>query len=372
MHNHRYRFGLGVLCSVIALALALPATYAPAQQDTPDRQNDPSQQEQKVRDLYQKGGELLKNKKIDQAYTRFQRAIETARELDPQVRGSLLRWLWHSSSTRLFDQMLQDPKLKHAAERIMELAKGAYWTWKMDESRISRLVENLVADDYKTRMDSQRQLISAGQYAAPSLIEELKADSSEMRSMAIQTLQSMDSRVVLPVVEALESNSEVQRKNAAIVLGLLGDPRALPALKRTYEQDESDLVRAEAREAIRKILKARLPSYLRTRARKMKDATVAEVLKKTGSDEVPLHRSHGETQDHTHEIDPEKAELRTQPKQQKPGAETEEKTEEEKSAAEQDTEETPGEESAGADQEATGNPPTRTGVTAVNRIGTGI
>ncbi len=318
MYNRRNRFGCKNIYLVLLMAIALtgPFITASAQENGTDQQAKKVEQEQKVRDFYQKGVQHLKKEELEAAYTQFQRAIEAARELDPEVRGSLLRWLWHSSSTRLFDKMLEDPQLRHAAERIMELTKGAYWTWKMDESRVSRLVQNLTADDYKLQLESQRQLISAGQYAAPSLIEALKSDNSTMRSQAILTLSEMDSRVLLPVVEALESDSHLQRKNAAIVLGNLEDPRALPALKRTLENDSNEIVRGEAHQAIVKILKARLPAYLRNRAQNKEDATVKEVVQDTDGASIRLDRSPPETQDHTHNWDEVKAHVQLSPEEQ--------------------------------------------------------
>jgi len=302
---------LGTLltCTLILSHVAVGQLDESSTSDGASEERTTAEREQQVRDLYQEGVKLLKNEKLDQAYTTFQKAIETARNIEPETRGSLLRWLWHSTSTRMFDKMLADPNLKHAAERIMELAKGAYWTWKMEDSRIRRLVNNLTTDDYKLRMESQRKLQSAGQYAAPALIEELKADNTEMRSMAIQTLANMDSRVTLPVVEALESSSRLQRKNAAIVLGHLQDPRALPALKRMHEQEEEEIVRAEAKQAIMKILMARLPSYLRDQADQLGAASVEEVLRKSDFRSVGYYRSPDEMQDHTHALDTEKAQL---------------------------------------------------------------
>ncbi len=249
--------------SRIALMFAVLFLFTPVLAQGPlvaQNQNEDGASEEKVRQLYRKAKQQLEKEEeesVKKAYSTFQKAIETANKLDADVRGELLRWLWHSTTKHVFNRMLRDPQLKHAAERIMELAKGAYWTWRMDQERVQKLVQDLTGDDYKKQMESQRKLISTGQYGAPLLIDELKADSSRRRAMAIITLAEMGNTVVLPLIETLESNDEIQRQNAAVVLGRIGDPRAAPALKATLENDKNEQVRKEAREALKKILRGR-------------------------------------------------------------------------------------------------------------------
>ncbi len=248
--KHQHVFSL---TSVLVLAFVLTSALTTAQTD----------REEQVEGLYEKGVQQLEEGNIDKAYTSFQKSIEAANNLPPEVRGELLRWLWEQTSTQVFNQMLGDPQLRHAAERILELSKGAYWTWKIDDSRINELVNELTAENYQARLEAQRKLTAAGQYAAPRLIKELSSEDSESRTMAVTTLSDMGDRVVLPVIEALESGDETLRRNAALVLGNLEDPRALPALKKTYEKDQSPLVRREARASILSILESRIPKRVR-------------------------------------------------------------------------------------------------------------
>jgi HEAT repeat protein len=241
------------LSSVLVLAFVLTSTFLTGQTD----------REEKVEGLYEKGVQQLEQGDIDKAYNSFQQSIEEANNLPPEVRGELLRWLWEQTSTQVFNQMLSDPKLRHSAERILELSKGAYWSWKIDDSRINELVNQLTAESYQTRLEAQRKLMAAGQYAAPRLIKELSSEDAESRTMAVTTLSDMGEKVVLPIIEALESSDETLRRNAALVLGNLKDPRSLPALKETYENDQSNLVKREARASILNILESRIPERIR-------------------------------------------------------------------------------------------------------------
>lgn len=242
-----------VPCFVLSLGLVLSLQITAAgQQD---------QTEQSVRSNYKKAIRLLTKESPEpqRAYDLLQTAIQNAGDLPPEQRGELLMWLWNSTTNATFEAMLKDPELKHAAERIMELAKGGYWDWKMNQDRVASLVNQLVRGGYQEKLEAQHRLISAGQYAAPKLIDALKSDRIEQRAMAEVTLRKMGTTVVPPLSKALKSESDIQRVTAAAVLGDIRDVRALPALKRVMETDPSKRAKEVAAKSIEKIIQKPIP-----------------------------------------------------------------------------------------------------------------
>ncbi len=69
---------------------------------------------------------------------------------------------------------------------------------------------------------------------------------------AIFVLQHMKSSEAVPVLMEIASSQLELRGAAGRALGLIGDPQAIPVL-RTLERDHEEIIRREARDAIRRI-----------------------------------------------------------------------------------------------------------------------
>jgi HEAT repeat protein len=105
------------------------------------------------------------------------------------------------------------------------------------------------------------QLRRAGPYAVPFLVHALQQPglSIEDRSAIVRNMGRLDRSVVPPLIAALDSPSAAVAASVAAVLGVLGDPRAVPHLTYLAARrqapaadggEASDVVRDEARRAI--------------------------------------------------------------------------------------------------------------------------
>lgn len=86
------------------------------------------------------------------------------------------------------------------------------------------------------------------------LLEALKDDYVNVRGEALKALEKIGSPAVVPLIELLndEGIDGIRRKNSAIALGTIGDPRAVVPLIKALE-DEDIVVHVEARKALSEI-----------------------------------------------------------------------------------------------------------------------
>ncbi|MCX7682425.1 MAG: HEAT repeat domain-containing protein [Anaerolineae bacterium] len=89
-------------------------------------------------------------------------------------------------------------------------------------------------------------------------LRKLESRIAGVRSHAAWQLGRMkDARAVAALIRLLESDeSEDVRLTAAWALGELGDPAAIPALEAARDHDTSEDVRAQARETLQRLREA--------------------------------------------------------------------------------------------------------------------
>ena len=206
--------------------------------------------EEEFRTHFRAGVDAYKRGKFQEAFE----AIEKALQL--HVADDLVLAMREEAGTALVLQMAQEKgPLRDTAIRILEYSKRGSELIRRDEAKIKEYVEQLRSDKFDDVQIAIFHLASIGGYAAPQLLPVL-ADSREdrFRTNAILALTRMGGEAVLPVIEALNARDPFLRQNAAITLGHIKDERAIPELKRVWENpDERPEVKKYAAEALMKI-----------------------------------------------------------------------------------------------------------------------
>ena len=138
------------------------------------------------------------------------------------------------------------------AKRFLERASAGRRELERDDDRIKEAVSAyLSASDPVARIGAINAIAAShGEFAAPRFVNLLADDDDPERvRTAVGGLMGLGDKAVLPLVAALASGSETQRRNAAMTLGFIADPRAGAHLLATAESDASDSVRGAAAEA---------------------------------------------------------------------------------------------------------------------------
>lgn len=138
------------------------------------------------------------------------------------------------------------------AKRFLERAGAGRKALERDEDRIKEAISGyLSSSDPVERIRAINAIAAShGEYAAPRMINLLADDDDPDRvRQAIGGLMGLGDKAVLPLIAALSSDNETQRRNAAMTLGFISDPRAGAHLLAASESDASDSVRGAAAEA---------------------------------------------------------------------------------------------------------------------------
>ena len=138
------------------------------------------------------------------------------------------------------------------AKRLMDLASSGRAEISNDVEAIRALVKQLYTDDVPTRIRATRELSAAhGEYAVAVMVHALADQGdADKRVITMQALTQMGSDVVLPLLASLESEDAYLRRNVALTLGYIGDPRANAALAGLASSDPEQSVRTAATEAL--------------------------------------------------------------------------------------------------------------------------
>ena len=121
--------------------------------------------------------------------------------------------------------------------------------------RIARYVAALSG----TRPEQQfavRRLREAGPFAVPLLVQALNRPglSAENRQQIVDNMGELDRSAVPPLVAALDSPDPVLAADAAAVLGMIGDKRAIPPLtEKAASPQLPEAVRKTAERAIARL-----------------------------------------------------------------------------------------------------------------------
>ncbi|MFH1226944.1 MAG: HEAT repeat domain-containing protein [Planctomycetota bacterium] len=198
--------------------------------------------------LYGEGIDLVKKGRYADAYVYFEKALRQSPS------SELVRFMLNQTGDLLISEMMAKPELKDTAMRLLDLAKGARQRMVATPEEIDTWVKQLIAGGFDKRWEAINMLATIGQRSCPYLLDKLGDPDENIRTYAIQALEKINKEAVLPLIEALRSDSSLIRQNAAIVLGVLSDVRALAALKEVFENPkEIPQVKSYVAEALTRI-----------------------------------------------------------------------------------------------------------------------
>ncbi|MCC7012140.1 MAG: HEAT repeat domain-containing protein [Planctomycetes bacterium] len=161
--------------------------------------------------------------------------------------------LWQTTSHDEWLQILRGPTDVHlAGRRLMALIQAERQARKNDSAAINELLAKIGSDDASERATAIRELANNhGEYAAPALIHWVSdSGNSERQALAVDALIRMGPSVVLPVAEALSAEDNFLRREAARVLGRIGDRRAAGALAAMLAVESESGAQSQARGAL--------------------------------------------------------------------------------------------------------------------------
>jgi len=161
--------------------------------------------------------------------------------------------LWQSTSHDIWMKMLVlEGEYEIVAKRFMDLASLGRKERANDPDAIRGLLGELVTNDVAVRTRVTRQLAAEhGEYAVPLMVNMLAdRDNDDRRVIMMQVLTQMGDDVVLPLIEALDSSDAYLKRNAALTLGYISDPRASGGLAHLAATDSDQTVRDAASQAL--------------------------------------------------------------------------------------------------------------------------
>lgn len=243
-----------LVAGVLALA-ALPGR-ALAQEPPPDPKEAMSRLMREAVDFFEMGRYDDCRKRLDQVL-----ALDPNYEEASRFKSEI--------GDRMMIQLMTEPRVGRAPMVIYELARRYEVRRSRKASYVKPLVEIATSPGKHPvdRWDAIHRLEGVGQFAVPFLVENLGSHhEAEVRALARFVATKMGPAAVLPVIELLKMRGEGDpaedkrllsiREAAALILGDIGDPRAVAALRRLTEmtdQQESGVVKRCAYRSILQI-----------------------------------------------------------------------------------------------------------------------
>ncbi|RMG15221.1 MAG: hypothetical protein D6731_08810 [Planctomycetota bacterium] len=147
-------------------------------------------------------------------------------------------------------------RLATVARRILKAAEKAAIRERQDVEQLRADLRGLFDDDFMTEIETVEKVIAKyGHYVVPELVDVLgdrREDDKRVRAIAL--LHRLGDEATLALIELLEADDNVTlQQNTAVVLGHIGDVRAVPALKRLAERTSDPHVKDAANRAISQI-----------------------------------------------------------------------------------------------------------------------
>jgi hypothetical protein len=178
----------------------------------------------------QEGVDLLKRGQDDAALQKF-RAILAA---NPSQEDAYQ--LVRSTDEQVFLKMLaKRGEFAQIAERILSLARREEADKSKDADAIAALAAKACgsSDVVEARRAAEELAAKHGEFAVPALLGYLGSNDVNTRANAIIALRSIGADGITALAASLGTGSDLQQRNVAAVLGMIGDARAVPALLKT-------------------------------------------------------------------------------------------------------------------------------------------
>ncbi len=240
---------LGRLALLVALALA-PAALPAGGPNLAPRPLGASGMAQDVQALFEQGVDLLRRGRDEEALVVFERVLAA----NPSHEQAFQ--LWKSTDIEIWTDILtKQGDFELIGKRLIGLAEMGRLTRRDDAEAIRGLVAQLDSNDPITRRSAIRQLAAEhGEYAVPYMLGALAdAGAEQRRTSVMQALTDMNLDVVVPLMAALDSPDPYLRRNVALTLGYIRDPRAVPALAAVASLDEDTGARQAAVDALARL-----------------------------------------------------------------------------------------------------------------------
>jgi CheY-like chemotaxis protein len=225
----------------LGLCVALAAFQAPAWAFRPDE----------LQDTFKNAVEMLQRGHKEDALKALQKVVA----MNPDQKAAYELWTTTDYVTWR-DFLVEGGEFELSAKRLISLASIERAARRNDKDAILKLVQDATTNtDVIERRKSVRTLSADhGEYAVPYLLPLIVEQGNDDRIvLAMHTLAQMSSDVVVPLLEALNSDNAVLRRNIALVLGNIGDPRAAGSLQWLAAHDADETVKTAATDSLAKM-----------------------------------------------------------------------------------------------------------------------
>jgi len=200
---------------------------------------------------FQKAVEALDRGAAEEALAHLQKILGA----DPSSEAAYELWV-NTEHTVWLKMLLKGGEFELLTKELMDRAKMGRKQRQNNPDAIRELVKELSNEDVLVRTRVTNQLASDfGEYAVPVLIYSLAdQQNNDRRVNVITALAKMGSDVVPPLAEALlDAPDAFLRKNVALTLGYIKDPRSKAALADAAAFDADTGVKQAASQALAKL-----------------------------------------------------------------------------------------------------------------------
>ena len=210
-----------------------------------------------IRQLLDDGIRLYNRAKFDEAYTKFEQALQKS-DQDPDQRGQanlVFAFLERAGKERVAGMINSaDPRMRDIGHRLFRIAQPGE-PLREGKKIVLGYVDDLASEEFEIYRNAHWHLKNYGSWAVRFLLPALADETQDrVRSRTMLLLKEMGVDATLALIEALESENDFLQQTAAIVLGNIRDDRAIAALKKIHEDpNEKSEVKKYAQEALLKI-----------------------------------------------------------------------------------------------------------------------
>lgn len=222
---------LGLLAFFAALSLPASASALP------------------TNDAFQEGVDLLRRGDDAAALEKFAEALAEDMGNDAAYE------LWKATDHDVWiDMLVKEGQFELIAKRFMAKAQLGRVEQADDEGTIRGLLRDVQSDDAMVRTKAVRALgANHGEYAVQYMVDTLADENAaDRRVMFMHALTEMGTDVVLPLIAAMGADDAYLRRNVALILGYIGDPRAQAVLTWHAYNDADEGVQLAGADAAKK------------------------------------------------------------------------------------------------------------------------
>lgn len=170
-------------------------------------------------------------------YEECERALNKVLELKPT--SSLALELREMAGYRFFIKLLSRKPLDVLAREFLSLAEKRTLERNTDPDYIRGLIKDLKGD-FETRWYAKMRLeAEVGQYAVPYLIDLVREGTNELSTFCRIVLRGIEEESVPALLACLDSTDTELIEAVVLILGQIGDDRAIPDLALIHQDPET-------------------------------------------------------------------------------------------------------------------------------------